>query len=365
MSHELRTPLNGLVAGAALLTEAGADVPAVAGALGETAARMSRLVDDVLELSAMDAGGAVLAAEPLVPAAVAREAARRHARAAAAKGLGFALDLAPTAEAPRLGDARRLADLIDRTLDNAVGFTEAGGVALALSTTPEALILAIADTGLGMDAWACEKLFAPFEQAEAGPARRRQGAGLGMTLVRRIVDVMDGAVGVESVPGRGTTLRFTLPMPLAPAGSLAPVPSEPAPTPSLAGRTALIADDVDTNRLVLAAHLERLGLRVLVEDGGAAAVERRFRETPDLVVLDLSMPGMDGVSALAAMREGERRRGAAPVPALAVTAHPVARAGARLGAEGFADVLGKPLDPLALAAAVTRCLAPASGEGRV
>jgi CheY-like chemotaxis protein len=238
-------------------------------------------------------------------------------------------------------------------------FTERGSVAVTLDCPADGpLTLVVRDTGIGMTEAQVARVFDDFTQADASTTRRYGGTGLGMSIVRRLVEAMAGEVAIESRPGAGTTIRVALPLPLADGAPVATPATEPAAEGPIRARV-LVAEDNEINRMVLEALLARLGVSVVMTRDGGDAVAR-FRDGGfDALLLDISMPGMDGPEALAAIRAFEAAAGLAPTPAIAVTANALAHQVEAFLAAGFAAHVAKPIEADRLAAALRRVLAAA------
>ena len=217
MSHELRTPLGAIRGFAELLAEevaaldgAGDAIPEFAATIADASDRALRLVSSLLDLSRLDTGGLELARRPVDADALAAGLATRYRAAAEAKGLAFHLDRA-AAPAIVLADAARLEQVLDGLLSNALKFTEAGEVRLAVESAPDATRLVVSDTGVGIGADFLDGLFEPFAQEDHRVNRRFGGSGLGLAIVHGLVGAMGGRIDVESTPGEGSSFAVTLP----------------------------------------------------------------------------------------------------------------------------------------------------------
>jgi CheY-like chemotaxis protein len=204
------------------------------------------------------------------------------------------------------------------------------------------VVIEVRDTGIGMTAQQLARVFDEFAQADATTTRRYGGTGLGLAIVRGLAEAMGGRIDVDSTPGRGTRFRVSLPLPVA--QEVAPDTTEPEDRPALdTALKVLAADDNEVNRLVLGAMLHNLGADVTIVDGAHAAIEARFAGEPDVILLDISMPEMDGMETLAAIRAREAALGLRAVPAIAVTANAMAHQVETYLGAGFAAHVAKPI----------------------
>ncbi len=363
MSHEIRTPLNGVLGMADLL----ADTPlsAAQGAMLDTIRdsgwSLLSLLNDILDLARVEAGRLALDIRPFDLGGVIDHLASLHRSNAQAKGIDFALRAEDGVLTRRAGDETRVRQILHNLLGNAVKFTEAGSVTLEIGADGrDRLVFRISDTGIGMTEEQLGRVFQPFEQADAGTARRFGGTGLGMTIVRKLVDMMAGEIRIDSTPGQGTTVEVCLA--LAPAAAV-PEPAGAGDTnrhlpgmERLRGRRVLAADDNATNRKLLAALLQHLGVEARFATNGAEALELWRAEAFDLILLDISMPVMDGQQALRAIRQEAARTGAAPPPAIAATANVMTDQIESYRKAGFVDILPKPFKRRQLVDVLCRAL---------
>jgi len=366
MSHELRTPMTGVLGMAQALrnTSLSAEQQAQVGMLIRAGDGLMAILNDILDVSKIEAGRLELesTAFDLVELAAQAEALWRDA--AEAKGLDLSLEIA--ADTPRwlFGDPNRIRQIMLNLLSNALKFTEAGQVRLALCALDGAgadrgrVEIAVSDTGIGMTPDQVSRLFKAFSQADASTARRFGGTGLGLSICRQLAEMMGGGVSVESAPGRGSTFRLTLELPLAEAPSDDGATGEEAE--GLEGVSILVAEDNPINQAVARAILEAVGARIDTADNGAVALERLSGGGYDLVLMDVHMPVMDGVEALARIRAGEA--GDPDLPVIALTADAMSGETQRLRAHGFDDVQPKPIQPMALIGAILEACARAEAR---
>ncbi len=372
MSHEIRTPVNGIVGMAELLLDGPLDEGQRddAATLRASATALLTLVDDVLDFSRSESGLMSLAPAPFDPARLVGGVVASFAAAARQKGLAIRLDGGADLPARLLGDARRIRQIVTNLVANAVKFTEAGHVALAVRAAPAGpgrvrLTVEVADTGPGIAPEAAPHLFAGFAPAERGPDRPHDGAGLGLAICRRLTDLMAGEIAHAPRPGGGSVFTLSLDLPSAEAERPDTSPAGPAAPCAAAPLAVLAAEDNRTNRLVLEKLLAPLGIELTLASNGAEAVAAVTAAPPDLVLMDISMPDMDGCEAARRIRAWERETGRPPVSIVAMTAHALPDDIARIRAAGIDEVLTKPLSRAALAErieAVRQAAAAAASE---
>ena len=360
LAHEIRTPLNGILALSELI--AAADLPererqwasSVKGAAEHLAALATLVVDGVRA----DKRGLVLREEPFRPRALAEAVGATLAARTEAKGLAAHVGITDNLPELVIGDRVRLRAALENLIDNAVKFTERGQVALVVTAAhaPRGrykLSFTVADSGIGLSKTEIARLFRPFNQANASVARRYGGSGLGLALVRRLAKAMGGDLTVQSRAGHGSTFRFAVTLATAPVGlstgGAHEVAKRHAGTRSL---RVLCAEDNPYARVVLNTILVELGHRVDFAGTGEAAVAAVNRGGYDLVLMDITLPVMDGLAATRAIRA--LRGQAASVPIIGISGHSEAREEAAAMAAGMNAFLAKPVSPGALAQVVGR-----------
>jgi signal transduction histidine kinase len=357
LSHELRTPLNAILGWAAVLRAGRPDATMVdraAAVIERNARAQAQLVSDLLDMSAIITGKLRLEIEPVDVAGVLRAVEDTVRPSALAKAIDLRVAIEPDLP-PVPGDASRLQQVVWNLLANAVKFTGRGGrVTLSARRAGDHLEIGVSDDGAGIDADFLPFVFERFRQQDSSRTRRHSGLGLGLAIVRHLVEAHGGTVTADSDgEGRGAHFRVLLPLPSSPparASSPAAVTSTPC---SLTGlRVLLVEDDADTRdlcRLVL----EESGATVTVAGNADAAWQAFAEARPDALVFDIGLPGEDGYSLLRRVREAAPGNGSAP-PAVALTAYAGPQDIARALQAGFALHLAKPVLPEALVAAVCR-----------
>ena len=360
MSHEIRTPMNGVTGMAEALARVVAtdEQKRMVNVIRQSGETLLTLLNDILDISKIEAGRLDLESAPFSPRELADRVEALHSWRAQEKGLSFTVLTDAGAERPRLGDAHRISQILHNLVSNAIKFTSRGGVTVTLRAEGDALLLEVRDTGLGMSEAQQRVVFDEFAQADPSTTRRFGGAGLGMAIVKRLVEMMGGTIALESAPGRGATVRASLPLPEAETAATATAPAEAAELRP--GLRLLAADDNEINRTVLEALLRGIGAQGVIVEGGRELLEAWRPDRFDAVLLDIAMPGLDGVETLAALRAREAELGAPPTPALAVTANALREQVARYLQAGFAAHVAKPLRPESLAAALRETLGAAA-----
>ncbi len=313
MSHELRTPLNGVIGYTQVLMKdrdlstRNRERLQVVRSSGE---HLLRMINEVLDLSKIEAGKMELRPAPFHLPQLLRDIAAAQAPRAEEKGLRF--DFAVASDLPEtvVGDAQKLRQVIDNLLGNGLKFTATGAITLrAAKAGDEAVMFAVEDTGVGIAAADLAKIFQPFEQA-ASARPPEPGTGLGLAISQKFVALMGGQLEVESKPGSGSRFFFTVRLTPLATDAAAPAVRGQAIVGYTGARKRLLAvDDIAINRQVLRELLEPLGFTIDEADSGAAALQRIAETPPDLVFVDLRMPGMDG---LEFVRQVRVRWGAQP-----------------------------------------------------
>ena len=329
MSHEIRTPLNGVmgVAGALATTPLTAAQAEMVGLIESSAQTLESLLTDILDLARIEAGRLEIKSEPFDLAASVNACAALFEAGARAKGLELDVRIAPNALGGFSGDAARLRQILCNLLGNAVKFTSRGSVRLSVEAAGEAanpsLTFSVVDTGIGFDAETKARLFTRFEQADGSITRQFGGTGLGLAISRSLAQAMGGDLDAEAQPGVGAAFALTLRLPrLTNDGHLGgSAPSLAAPQASLESMCILVAEDHPTNRRMIELILGSTGARLTCVENGADAVEAAGSDEFDLILMDMQMPVMDGLTAIGAIRRAERASGRPPTPIYTLTAN--------------------------------------------
>jgi PAS domain S-box-containing protein len=371
MSHEIRTPLNGVMgvasalARSALSPQQGEMVQLI-----ETSAKaLEALLGDILDLARVEAGRMELRAEPFDLTGLVDACAALFRSAAEAKGVALETGVAPDAAGTYIGDASRLRQILSNLLGNAVKFTAAGRVRLTVSRAGDEagapLRFAVEDTGIGFTAETKARLFDRFEQADGSITRVFGGSGLGLSISRALAELMGGRLDAHAVPGEGATFELTVDLPRGDAaGETEDAPEDVGDEVGLSGMRILLAEDHPTNRRVVELILGAAGVELTCVENGAEAVEALKSAAFELVLMDLQMPVMDGLTAIRAIRALEAQGRRAHTPILALTANAMSEHVAGSHAAGADGHLTKPIDAATLLSAAEGVRRAAHSQGR-
>ncbi|WP_375455334.1 ATP-binding protein [uncultured Methylobacterium sp.] len=346
MSHEIRTPLNGVIGYTDILLDQGGLDPAQRHAVERIHGAGSALltvVNDILDFSKVEAGLVVIEQRPFDLATLVEDAAAIVAINAGAKGLR--LDAAIDADTPTalIGDENRLRQVLLNLLNNAIKFTKGGSVRLdvaCLARDAEACTVrvSVSDTGIGIPADRLDRLFHRFSQVDGSIGREFGGTGLGLAISRQLIELMGGAISVASEVGRGSTFAVTVRLARGQEAAQAAAPR--AEVVSAGGARILLVEDMVINQEIACAMIERAGHRVDVAGDGAEAVAAVQARVYDLVLMDVQMPGMDGLAATRHIRA--LAHPASAVAIVAMTANVLPADVERFRAAGMDDHIGKP-----------------------
>jgi signal transduction histidine kinase/ActR/RegA family two-component response regulator len=362
VSHEIRTPMNGILGTTELLLDSPLSPSQrhYAKTAHRSATALLALVDDVLDLSRIEAGKLTLRQTPFDLRALVGEAVDLMAAVARDKPIVLDCSLPDALPARVAGDPVRLRQLLMNLLNNAVKFTDRGRIDVEVSLLGRdadgALHLRfdVHDTGIGIAPEHLGSVFDAFTQADASTTRRHGGSGLGLAIAKELVELMGGRLGVDSRLGAGSTFWFELSLRPADDGVSEAV-SQPLPfDDSVLSARVLLAEDDTINQMVVEAMLTRLGCEVDIAEDGAAACSAAARTRYDMILMDCHMPVMDGFEATRRIRDDEAHRHAARTPIVALTADALAGDRERCLDAGMDDYITKPVSGATLAGAVER-----------
>nr|WP_316629709.1 ATP-binding protein [uncultured Brevundimonas sp.] len=352
MSHEIRTPLNGVIGLSQALakTDLTPDQREMLDLMQASGKTLQTLLSDILDLARVESGKLELTEDAFELAVVVREAAQLYAENARQKHLDFHVDIDLEDGVWVMGDAVRVKQVLTNLISNAVKFTSQGFVGLIVQRGQDrdgnpVLRFTVEDSGIGFDAATRERLFSRFEQADGGITRKFGGSGLGLSICRQLAEMMGGDLDCESEPGSGAAFILTLPLKPC-AAPQAEEPAGAAPEHADASRAVrvLVADDHPTNRRVIELILAQTPARITMAENGAEAVEAFRADAFDLVLMDMQMPVMDGLTATQEIRLHEAAMGLARTPVVMLTANAMPEHVAAGRAAGADHHLAKPFN---------------------
>ncbi|MDR3506545.1 MAG: ATP-binding protein [Caulobacteraceae bacterium] len=364
MSHEIRTPLNGVLGMVEIMDRA--PLPPRQKErltiIKSSARTLLQIINAVLDISKIEAGKMELVSAPFSLSDMTDALAQLYSGVASEKGLGFSLVKDPGLDDVRHGDEVRFRQVMSNLISNALKFTETGGVTVTVQGDASTLKVRVSDTGAGVPEAMRDYVFERFTQADGSNTRRSGGSGLGLAICRELVELMGGRIRLVP-PGEqplGACFEFEVAIP-----ALADTPAPPQVQAHQASDLAsdrdlkvLIVDDNATNRLVLSALLDELGVRAAFARDGVEAVEAFKAEPWDLILMDIHMPNMDGLEASRAIRACEQTENRPRTPIVAVTASALAHETEQYRAAGMDGCVPKPIDIHRLVTEIQAALAP-------
>lgn len=371
MSHEIRTPLNGILGMAQALSDSGlnAEQSKLVDVLGESGRLLLSIINDVLDISKIEAGKFDLETVPYSLPELARVMCQHHRVRAEEKGLGFEVDIDDSAKVMAETDPTRLQQVVGNLLSNAVKFTESGKVSLRMCLEETQggkawLEITVSDSGPGIAKSQQPRLFQRFSQANTSVTRMHGGTGLGLAISRRICELMGGTIRVKSDAGKGAT--FVARVQVVPLKERTPAEaslSEAREGINLEGLKVLAAEDNKTNQLVLRHMLKKAQVDLTIVPDGKQAVEAWSAGNFDMVLMDINMPVMDGMEATRMIREAERGEMRDAIPIIAVSANAMVHQVAGYLSEGMSGHVSKPVSRAVLVEAMIKALEEKRSRG--
>ncbi len=362
MSHEIRTPLNAIIGFTDLLLEEHREIPSLSHRLTliqQSGTALLTVVNDILDFSKIEAGLIQIEKVPFSPHTLVDNVASMLATFAEQKGIALQRSIDPALPPVLMGDEVRLKQVVLNLVNNAIKFTDKGAVRIALKIervewNEIGLRISVADDGMGISEAQQKTLFRRFSQVDGSITRRFGGTGLGLAICKQLIELMGGEIGVNSREGEGATFWFTVSLAVGAPENLVPaVAAKPPNAPAQRGVSILLVEDVEVNQDLAKAVLQRMGHTVDLASDGEEAVEKVRDGDYDLVLMDVQMPVMDGVTATRMIRASGHRN--ATIPIVAMTANVLPQQIAALREAGMDDHIGKPFKAAGLQDIIARC----------
>ena len=359
LSHEIRTPLNGVLGVADVLARTSMDAAQqdMVRTIAASAETLNQVLSDLLDFSELESGRLEIVEEAFDVEAMIADCLAMHEDAAKARGLDLVAGISATARRRVMGDPNRLRQILANLISNALKFTEQGRVVVTVDLDEEDRCrFVVSDTGKGFDPADADRLFARFEQADGSLTRQHGGLGLGLAICRQLAERMGAVISATAEPGVGATFTLVAPLALAEAAAPAPDTDIGVAESERGALRVLVTDDNATNRMVAELIMASIGAEVICAENGQEAVDA-FDQSPfDVVLMDLQMPVMDGLTATRTIREREAQRGLPRTPVVVVSANIMPEQKAASAAAGADEHLGKPVRAEELIATVVKVI---------
>ena len=353
MSHEIRTPMNGILASSELLMDTllNEEQSELGGLINRSANSLLTILNDILDLSKIEAGKFTFEKVPFnLPEAI-RDACDLNSTHAANSEITVDLQIEDGTPTVLLGDPTRIRQVLMNLIGNAIKFTKQGRVGVdvgydCINETRYNVIIEISDTGIGIPKDKIEKIFEDYEQASESTGREYGGTGLGLTICKNLIDMMNGVIEVESEEGKGASFTVTVPFDIASEASTSEIKQQSEVGSRDYKKKVLVAEDNVVNQRVAQKMLAKLGVDADIVFDGEAAIEAANNRVYDLIMMDIEMPVVDGLEATSTILAGTGPN--ANTPILALTASVMAEDKERIFGVGMKGVVGKPMNLKAL-----------------